>query len=709
VTSFFRDPQAFEILAEKAILPLLKAHPFGFPLRVWAPGCSTGEEAYSIAILCQECLETLGLTESCKVQIFATDLDEAAIAKARQGLYPGNIAADVSRTRLERFFFQEDGSYRVRKDIREMLIFAPHNLLQDPPFTKLDLLSCRNLLIYLTPDTQKKLLPMFHYALNPNGFLFLGSSETIGELSDLFATVDMKGKLFARRAGANAMVGSDRMTVAAPIKIAESHGAQRIPGDIENAVPALAQRMLLEQFSPPAALIRDSGEIIYINGRTGKYLELPAGKVNTNLFALAREGLRLELPGVIHQAIKQQQEVVLKGLKIKTNGDDQTLDLLVRPIQEPPELSGLLWVVFKEVEAPPKPATPRRRRAKSDAATQDRTVELEAELKSARDRLQAVIEEMQASKEELQSTNEEMQSTNEELQSTNEELTTSREEMQSLNEELLTVNAELQNKNEALSQAYDDMKNLLNGTEIATLFLDNNLNIRRFTPQITRVINLREADIGRPVAEIVPNLKFEEFIRDVKQVMETLIYRETQVQTKDDQWYLMRIMPYRTLANVIDGAVITFMDITPLKQLEKTMREQEILLKDARAFAENIIATLREPLLILDTQMRVVSANRSYYQLFRTTPRETEKQPVYDLGNGQWNLPELKRQLEEILPQQKELLDLRIEQDFPGIGHRILCLNARELRQQNHQSPLILLAIEDITASAQSQPGGSIP
>ena len=696
VTSFFRDPEAFELLKKTIVPDILKNREKERAVRVWVPGCSTGEEAYSIAIIFSECLSKLRLKGNFKVQIFATDIDKEAIDKARQGVYPANIAADLSPERLEHFFSKEDNKYQINKDIREMVVFAPHNVTMDPPFTKLDLISCRNLLIYLTAELQKKLMALFHYSLMPDGILFLGTSETIGRFVDQFSMVDTKWKIYQRRH--SVQTAADTVDFAHFYREAlpaGRAGGKQAAGSV--SIPEVANRMLLEDFTPPAVFINEQGDVVYIHGRTGKYLEPPAGKTNINIFAMAREGLKIELPGAIREAKSQNKVITLKGIKVKTNGDFQTIDLTVKPVVQPGIQQPLYMLVFENVAMPPKEGKTISGRASSSYRLKDINIELENELKHTKELLQNTSEEMQLSQEELKSTNEEMQSTNEELQSTNEELSSSKEEMQSLNEEMMTVNAELQVKVDELTLSNSDMKNLLNRTEIATIFLDDDLNIRRFTPEATGIFNLIQSDIGRPISHIVSKLRYDDIVTDVRKVLDLLMYKEAQVQAKDGHWYIMRIMPYRTHDNAIDGVVINFIDITAMKKLEISLQEKESSAQKARAFAEGITATVREPLIVLDANFKVITANPSFYQNFRVTPEQTENHILYELGNGQWDIPELRRLLEEILPQNSVFNDFAVDHEFPSIGRRKMLLNARKIVQQEPNDQLILLAIEDTT------------
>jgi chemotaxis methyl-accepting protein methylase len=484
VTSFFRDPQAWEQLSAEVLPALLAGRVPGRALRAWVPGCGSGEEAYSLAIFFKEALEAQApqkLAGNFTLQIFATDLDQEAIAKAREGMFPANIAADVSTDRLSRFFVQVEHGYQVAKSIREMVIFAPQNIIADPPFTKLDLLCCRNLLIYLTPELQKRLLRVFHFSLNPGGFLFLGSAESIGGSGDLFAPLDGKARLFRR-------LDSARLAelAAFPVPLVAARlGAPSKPLEPAANLQTLADHLLLKTYSPAAVLTSNKGDILYISGRTGKYLEPAAGKANWNIFAMACEALRHELTGAFPKALRQKEAVTLRKVVLGTNGGAQAeVDVTLQLLREPEVLRGKVLIVFTDVATPPESKTAgKARRATAHGAL---WAKLERELAHARQEVQTVRDEMQTSREELNSTNEEMQSTNEELQSTNEELTTSKEEMQSVNEELQTINHELQAKVDELSRTNNDMKNLLDSTNIATLFLDNALNVRRFTRHMPR-------------------------------------------------------------------------------------------------------------------------------------------------------------------------------------------------------------------------------
>ena len=581
VTSFFRDDEAWQALAQP-LRELLSDKPNEYVLRAWIPGCSTGEEAYSLAILLRECLDEL--KKPFNVQIFATDLDMTAIDVARAGVYPLGISNDISAQRLARFFTLDDDSYRVRKEIRDMIVFAPQNLIADPPFTKLDILSCRNLLIYLDASLQRRLLPIFHYALKPKGLLFLGSSESIGSYLELFANVDKKWKLFRRNdVSTNAYAaefpaGTPQLAAIGPPQVAPAQRSEGSPS-LENVV----DRMLLRELVPPTVLVHERGGVVHVHGRTGLFLEPAQGaQASANIFNMARRGLEIRLSAAIRQAATGK-EVLQRGVRVQANGDSVSVDLRVVRLEEPEALRGLYRITFEHVQ----PVSDDHTRGGDEAEPPSRIVELERELQYMKANHQSTIEELETANEELKSTNEELQSTNEELQSANEELETSKEEMQSLNEELQTVNAELQGKVDDLSRANNDMKNLLNGTDIATIFLDGNLRIKRFTEQAKKVIRLIPTDIGRPIGDLVSTLHYGRLVDDAREVLRTLVFKETEVQGEKQEWYLMRILPYRTTENVINGLVLTFVDVSKLKYLQN---EQTRMLDALRSSPVSVFA-----------------------------------------------------------------------------------------------------------------------
>jgi two-component system CheB/CheR fusion protein len=575
VTGFFRDPDVWQFLRNTTLPELLAHHPARL-LRAWVAGCSTGEEAYTLAIVFKEVVEHLKPAKNFKLQIFATDLDRNAIDKARQGVFSEKISADLSQEQLRLYFTKEESGYRVRAEIREMVIFSPHSVIMDPPFTKLDILSCRNLLIYLAPEMQKKLFPLFHYSLHPGGILVLGNAETIGHFTGLFATVNGKSRIYQRLAQAIRQEPIEFPSSFAPGLSAASDALD--PRKPLLNLQTLADQLILRRYAPPSVLVNESGNIVHISGKTGKYLEPAAGKANLNVFAMARDGLRHELASAFQRALRQTDPVVLRGLKIGTNGGSQHIDLIVERMGETEPLTGLIIIVFCDIEAPAETKSPAR--TAMDKAKNPRLAELEMELRHNRDELRNAREQMQITQEELRSSNEEMQSTNEEMQSTNEELTTSKEEMQSLNEELQTVNAELQGRLDELSLSNNDMKNLLNSTEVATVFLDKELKIRRFTTQATKITTLIPGDVGRPISDIACDLLYPGLSEDAREVLRKLGSIERPIHTCEGHWFSARIMPYRTEDDRIDGVVISYWDITLAKELEAKLHEVQLVLEN---------------------------------------------------------------------------------------------------------------------------------
>ena len=602
VTSFFRDPDAFKALEDRIIPKLFADKSNGKTIRVWTPGCSTGEEAYSIAILLHERLEAL--KQGFRLQVFATDIDSQAIATARTGLYPASIAMDISQERLTRFFsITPDGSeYRIHKSIRDMLVFSEQDVVKDPPFSRLDLISCRNLMIYMGGPLQKKLIPLFHYALNPGGFLFLGNSETIGDLTVLFEVIDRKLKFFRRKDDFhNRQPGtSTHFPPSMPSRGNQPPWtAEKTAVSPRAPLREVTEQAILQHFTPPSVLVDKKGDIFYIHGRTGMYLEPCSGETGTNnILKMAREGLKHDLTVALHNAVRTKKTVRHANLQIKSNGGFIPVDLIIQPVPltHPQASETLLYLVILQ-ELPQR--DPRSALSASSCdpdhsqtLTSDQIEALKHELQVKEDYLQTTNEELETSNEELKSSNEEMQSVNEELQSTNEELETSKEELQSVNEELATVNAELQTKLADLSRSNNDMNNLLAGTGIGTIFVDYQLRILRFTPASTQIINLINSDIGRPVGHVVSNLVgYNNLISDMQTVLDSLIPKEVVVQTTAGKWYTMRIQPYRTLANVIEGAVITFVDISQAKKAEETLRIFQAKIKDTLKTTQILLFT----------------------------------------------------------------------------------------------------------------------
>jgi len=576
VTNFFRDPEAFAAL-EEAVAHLLEDTPAGATIRVWCAGCSTGEEAYSIAILLQERVQAL--KQSYTIQCFATDVDRRAIDIARAGVYPANIVADVSPERLARFFTREsaDGSYRIHKSLRDMLVFSEHDIIRDPPFSRIDLISCRNLLIYMGPELHHKLIPLFHYALKPKGVLFLGTSETVGEFGDLFAVIHRKAKLYRRKEGDFAAFRPSLEALRSRSVVVPTRRPDPTTRASTTArLRALTEQAVLQQHLI-GALVNARGDLLYLHGR-GHLFELAPGEAAMNVLTMAREGLRRPLTMALHSAVAKKTPTHQTGIVVHTEAGLIPITMTVRPVDGGPGVddeNGLFVVILEEAPAVSAP-TPSAAAATTDDTGDARIAALTQELRAKEEYLQTTNEELATSNEELRSSNEEMQSVNEELQSANEELETSKEELQSMNEELATVNAELQTRLSDLSRANNDLNNLLAGTGMGTVFVDHQLRIQRFTPAITQIINLIQTDLGRPVGHIASNLVgYDTFVQDIQSVLDELTPKEVEVQTREGAWFLLRIRPYRTLENVIEGAVVTFTDITDMKQARAALRESE--------------------------------------------------------------------------------------------------------------------------------------
>lgn len=571
VTSFFRDAAVWQHLKDVTLPALLARHQAEPGLRSWTIGCSTGEEAYSLAMVFTEVLENLPQPHHFTLQIFASDLSPDAIATARRGYYPSSISSSVSTERLARFFSRHEEGYQINSEIRDLVLFTQQDVVLDPPFTRLDLISCRNLLIYFDQSLQQRLLPLFHYSLRPGGVLLLGSAETVGSFHQLFAPIESKLRLYLRRDDAES--GDIRLPVKSFPPLSKPAKESPVPHSntprqSSDNLQAAADQVLLQVYAPAAVVVNDEGDIVYISGRTGKYLEPAAGKANWNFHAMVREGLRTPIASALHRAANQSDPLHLQNLQIQLPGGVmQSVDVTVQALQEPTALRGMKMIVFRDITA--AKASPEHKNTPGTVTQQSH----DAELQQCQDENQALREENRASREELQSANEELQSTNEELQSTNEELTTSKEEMQSMNEELQTINAEMQTKLDDLFLAQSDMTNLLNSIEIAILFLDQNLNVRRYTDRAAKIINLRESDIGRPLSDLTTSLQYPELNDDSLATLNSLAISEKQILANDGRWFTVRIMPYRRLDNVIDGVVITLLDITDTKELEQRLRK----------------------------------------------------------------------------------------------------------------------------------------
>jgi len=698
VTQFFRDPETFQVLKTQIFPKIAGEGSSG--VRVWVPGCSTGEEVYSLAISLLEYLEER--EREVHIQLFGTEISEQALERARTGLYSEAIAADVTRERLKRFFLKVERGYQISKRIRDCCIFARQNLTRDPPFSKLDLISCRNVLIYLGPELQKKVLPIFHYALKPTGFLLLGSSETIGAYGEMFSLVDKKHKIFARRMAPTRLpLGFAYGGAALDPKI-EPHAKGVVtlaPADLQRE----ADRLVLGRFGPPGVIINEDLEVLQFRGQTGMYLEPPPGPASYNILKMAREGLLTDLRSAIHRAVSADVAVRHEGIRVKYNGDQREFDLEVLPLKRPPNGGRFFLVLFRPREAVAAKRTAAKpvRHGKESSSEENRT--LREELAATKERLQGIIEEQEAANEELRSANEEIQSSNEELQSTNEELETAKEELQSSNEELNTVNEELENRNVQLAQVNDDLRNLLSSVNIPIVMVSSDLRIRRFTPQAEKVFSIIASDVGRPIGNIRPNINLANLEQLLTEVIETLRTHEAEVQDVNGRWHLLRIRPYRTEDNRIEGAVLALLDIDEMKRTSEEVRL-------ARDFNRSIIETTRSSLLVLDVERRAKLANPAFYQMFQLTPDEVIGRSVHDIAGGYWTFTALRSLLEQLTPGNGRVDDYAVEHDFPRVGHKSLVVNARFLRGDgSDREQLLLLAIDEATDQKHAEAPSSNP
>jgi two-component system CheB/CheR fusion protein len=699
VTSFFRNPDAFEALKLKVFPQLLHERAQDDPVRAWTLGCSTGQEAYSIAMAFTEFCDNIPRPP--QLQIFATDLNEALLEKARHGLYSRSQIADVSPGRLKRFFTEEQGGFRVCKGMREICVFARQNVLSDPPFSRMDLISCRNMLIYIETELQKRILPNFHYALKPGGFLLLGASESVGAFPNLFAPADKKQKIFSKKPGSTLRyhlpVSHDapadkRGNVAAkPLASSDSFAA-------ELNAQREADRIIANHYAPPSVLINSDFEALQFRGSTKSFLEPPAGKASFNVLKMACGGLMLPLRAAINEAKKKEQLVQRKNVRLDGKGPERRVNFEVFPLKNLKERCYL--IVFEEVSKAGRPGRPslseapiesRNVTSKSPTSGESRRLaELERELAESRDYAQSLQEQHEAATEELQSSSEEVQSGNEELQSINEELETSKEEIESTNEELTTVNEELASRNTELNSLNSDLINLQTSTKLPIVLLGRDLTIRRFSPQAEKQFNLVATDMGRPFGKVRHDLDLPDLEAFVSEVIDSVRERECEVRDKQGRWHLLHVRPYLTLDNKVDGAVLVLMDINAIKESERSVIA-------ARDFAEAIIRTARDPFLILDANLRVERANEAFYSTFKVSREESLGRTVFELDHGHWDIPKLRELLEDILPRHSFFNAFEVTHDFENIGRRTMLLNARTLSETNGQHARILLGIQDIS------------
>jgi two-component system CheB/CheR fusion protein len=690
VTKFFRDPEAFEALKNTLGKTLFVNPNNENGIRAWIPGCSTGEEAYTIAIILKELMEEKN--ENIPVHIFGTDIDEEAIVVARTGEYPISVATDIGEGRVKRFFTKEDDHLRVRKDIREMVVFAPQNIVHDPPFVRLDIISCRNLLIYFEPELQKRVLDIFAYALKPLGTLFLGTSESVDGKVEEFATLDSKSKVFQRRDYVEQYSNVEMGAV--PEDKLNLPSIEPLPAKSPNITTA-AEHAIINHYSPPAVIIDSNDNIVYFHGRTGKYLEPAMGKASLYIQSMLRDEIRFQTMSAIRETRETGREVVKEAVQVASNGESRFMNIYTRPIPELKSIGGLM-VVFQDVTIPQE-ILKKHHELEIAPNSNAQISKLEDELKYTKENLQSTIEELETSNEELKSTNEELQSTNEELQSIAEESETTKEELNSLNEELLSINSELETKNRDLLSLNADMKNLLNSVDVATIFLDSELRIKRFTPQISAIMNILPSDIGRPFSDISTNLLNGDITSDSRKVLEDLNTKVKEVRTVDGKWFNVKIIPYRTMESKIDGAVITFLDIDAQKKAQQKLVDLSQELKDSLTLTNAIIDSIKQPLLVLDRDLKVVMASRAFTDMFRVDRSGTEGRKIYELGNREWDIPQLRELLDKIIPLKNEINDFMVEHDFPIIGHRIMSLSAKKLDLKEPETEQIIITIDDVT------------
>ena len=689
VTSFFRDFEAFEALKTQVYPAIVKDEANKGTIRMWAPGCSTGEETYSLAMTL---LEFLGdKASSYQIQIFGTDLNEKGIEKARAGLYRESIAEEISKERMQRFFVKVDGGYRVNKAVRDLCVFARQNLGNDPPFSQMNVVACRNLLIYIQPVLQKKIVPILHYALKPHGFLVLGGSESVAAFPDLFSTVDKKHKIYAKRETISRL-HYDFATTHYPSLLGTDFpgGALKSQGPAKEEldVQAEADRLLLKNHTPPGVIVNSAMEVVHFRGRTTPYLEQSSGKPSVNLLKLARNGLAMELRSLIAAAQKKGATVQQEGIPFDGNGHKRILNLSVAPLGEKGAHGGrssaksaaksslskqFFLLLFEDVTplGPPNAAARNKRKDGASAPDQPEAKRLKRELAGTRDALNSAIESEEALKEEFQSANEEILSANEELQSTNEELETSKEELQSANEELNTLNTELRSKNSDLHDLSNDISNFLNSTRIPVVMLDRRLRIRRFTPAADKLLKVVSSDVGRAFADIRSNIEMpgaepHTIEQAIAKVLDSLQPWTGEVKDLEGHWNELSIQPYRTQDNKIDGVVLGLQDIDAIKAASEQ-------LKKSSEFFRAIIDTVREPLLVLDANLRVVAANLPFLGTFRVPQEKTIGQFLYDLGNRQWDIPVLRTLLGQMLSDRDTVKDFEVKHDFESIGQKPCC------------------------------------
>ena len=689
VTGFFREPEAFTALRKHVYPKLFEGRKADNPIRVWVAGCSTGEEAYSIAITLLEYMwvHSRNISQATTaIQIFATDISDTALDRARTGLYTEATVSEISAERLKRFFVRLDGGFQINKSVRDMCIFAKQNLVKDPPFSNLDLVSCRNLLIYLGPVLQRRVIPSLHYSLKPGGYLMLGASENLGGFADHFGLVDKKDKIYQKRKTTARLTTYFASTDYLPIRTGDTRLPRELPASF--TVEREVEHLLVNRFVPASIVVNDQMEIVQFQGKTGAYLEPPAGNPSFSVAKMAREGLLVDLRAALDAAKKTNAAVRKEGVQIQSESGLREVNLEVVPLRGPTAQERFYVVVFQDAVSKPMAGDKAKgsKALKVVASTVRDTEALKREANQLREQLRSLLEEHETTSEEFKAAHEEVLSANEELQSTNEELETAKEELQSTNEELTTLNEEMQNRNAELGSANNDLLNLLGHVDIPVVMVSNDLRIRRFTPPAQKLLNLLPGDIGRRLGEIRPNLDVEDLEELAREAIRRGGQQEREVRTSEGGWQVLHVRPYKTWDNRIEGAVISLQDVGALKRT----------LDQTREYADTIVESAREPIVVLNAALQVTGANPAFYRTFQVTPEETEGRLIYELGDGQWNIARLRELLEEIVPRNSRVDDFEMSHNFPHLGHRDMRLNARRVELQPGR-PFILLAIEDVT------------
>ena len=694
VTEFFRDAGAFDALRTKILPSLLQDRkPEEGPLRIWIPGCSTGQEVYSLAMIVLEFLWAHNRRSKSPpapqlpVQIFATDISDLALDRARSGVYAANETTGISKEQLTRFFVRHDGGYQIHKSVREMCVFAKQNVVRDPPFSNMDLISCRNLLIYFGPILQKRAIPTFYYALKPRGYLVLGPSESLGSFEDLFLLIDKKHKIYQKkRSNARVVAHFTGPSYAVP-RMEPVHSPKNMEAGFD--VDREVERTLAQRFVPASIVVNSEMEIVQFRGKIGPYLEPASGHPTFSLSKMAREDLQVDLREALTRAKKENKPVRKEDLRIKSDSGTRAIDLEVIPIRGQSAAERLYIIAFQDAARPALTVSAGGRRPEKEAQKGRDSRELAGathEVERLREQLHTLIDEHETTLEEFKSANAEILSANEELQSTNEELETTKEELQSSNEELSTLNEELQNSNAELTQANNDQLNLMTNVNLPVVMVGNDLRIRRFTPPAEKLLNLLPGDIGRRLGDIRSNIEPDDLEQVARATIEKAVFQEIEVRLKEGPWYLLRVRPYKTWEDKIEGAVLSFQDIDSLKRT----------LEQTRTFAEALIENAREPVLVLDEGLRVILANPVFYRAFQVSPDETKGRPIHELGNRQWDIPKLRELFQEITTHNTRIDGYEVRHKFQHLGMRHMILNARRIESQGGPQ-MILLSIEDVT------------